>query len=112
VAGSSSEFVEYLSEVFCDFGAIETRRMFGGYGVYHDDVMFAIVAADELFLKADSVCEHEFTSRGLARFEYLKQGRAVRLSFYAAPEEIYDDPDVARHWAVLACDAALRSRRK
>lgn len=31
-----SEFVDYLSEVFADFGPVSARRMFGGYGVYYE----------------------------------------------------------------------------
>ena len=48
-----SEFVEYLNEVFAEFGAIQSKKMFGGYGIYHDGVMFALVSDDTLYLKAD-----------------------------------------------------------
>jgi len=48
-----SEFVEYLNEVFADFGVIRYRKMFGGYGIYHNDLMFGLVADDQLYLKTD-----------------------------------------------------------
>ncbi len=48
-----SEFVDYLKEVFEQFGQIRARKMFGGYGIYHDGVMFGLVADDTLYLKAD-----------------------------------------------------------
>jgi DNA transformation protein len=35
----------------------------------------------------------------------------MRISYYAAPEEIFDDPDEARAWATLAFEAALRGRK-
>ena len=85
--------------------------MFGGYGIYHDGLMFALVADDALYLKADDDSAESFTERGLPRFEYMKQGKPVKMSFYAAPEEIFDDPDAAKSWATLAVEAALRSRR-
>ena len=104
-----SEFVDYLTEVFETFGAVRSRRMFGGYGIYYDDRMFGLVAADVLYLKADAESVPLFEARGLAPFEYIKDGKAMKMSYYQAPEEIFDDPDVAREWAELAYAASLRS---
>jgi DNA transformation protein len=112
VVRQTTEFVDYLTEVFEAFGPITPKRMFGGFGIYHDDLMFGLVAGDVLYLKADSKTQARFAGRNLPRFEYVKQGKPVRLSFFAAPEEIFDDRDAAREWATLALEAALRSRRK
>ena len=74
--------------------------------------MFALVVADVLYLKADAHSAQRFQQRGLSRFEYTRQGRAVQLSYYAAPEEVFDDPEAARQWGRLACSAACRSGRR
>jgi DNA transformation protein len=103
-------FATYLHDIFREFGAIECRRMFGGYGVYHDGLMFALIHDDYLYLKADKQSESCFIELGLGRFEYQKKGGMVSLSYYAAPEDIYDDPDAALLWARRAYEAALRSR--
>jgi DNA transformation protein len=55
-----SEFVDYLHEVFGRFGPIHVRRMFGGYGIYHDGIMFGLVADDTLYLKADASTAKHF----------------------------------------------------
>jgi len=107
-----SEFVDYLVEVFEQFGTVRARRMFGGYGVYHGDLMFGLVANDTLYLKADKQSAKLFEDKGLGQFEYLKSGQSMKMSYYLAPEEIYDDPDVAKKWAQYAYEAALRSRRR
>ena len=107
-----SEFVDSLHEVFTAFGAIDSKRMFGGYGIYHDGLMFGLVADDVLYLKVDKQFEQRFEERGLSPFLYEKNGKQVKMSYYLAPEEIYDDPDVAREWAVLAFEAALRADKK
>ena len=106
-----SEFVEYLVEVFQHFGTVRARRMFGGYGVYHDDLMFGLVADDVLYLKADNQSAKLFEDKGLEQFEYVKNGKSMKMSYYMAPEEIFDDPDVAKEWADRAYEAALRSRK-
>jgi DNA transformation protein len=108
---TTSEFVENLADVFAMFGAIEARRMFGGYGIYHDDLMFALVSDEVLYLKADDVSAGKFTDLELRPFEYMKGGKTIRISFYAAPEELFDDPEQAQFWATCAFQAALRSRK-
>ena len=106
---ASSEFVESLNDVFIQFGAIEAKRMFGGYGVYHDGLMFALVADDVLYLKVDEKSKGAFVDMGMQPFEYVKNGKTMRMSYYTAPEEIFDDQAQAREWAVRAYEAALRS---
>ena len=49
-----NESIDYLHEVFDAFGSIRTRRMFGGWGIYHDGLMFGLYAAGRLYLKIDA----------------------------------------------------------
>lgn len=106
-----SEFVDNLQEVFVLFGPVQARRMFGGYGIFHDGLMFGLVADEVLYLKADGNSSAEFEKRGLGQFEYEKKSKKIKMSYYMAPEEIFDDPEEAKVWASLAFDAALRSRK-
>jgi len=104
-----SEFVDYLHEVFEDFGPIRSRKMFGGHGIYHNDIMFALVADDELYLKTDNASVELFEERGLGPFEFVARNKIAKMSYYLAPEEIYDDPEQAVYWAELGFQAALRA---
>lgn len=105
-----SEYVEFVREILEPFGVVRARRMFGGHGLYHQDLMFALIADDALYLKADDDSAHWFRERRLAPFEYMKQDKPTRLSYYAAPEEMFDDPEEAVLWASRAYEAALRAR--
>lgn len=105
-----SDFVDYLAEVFQSFGVIRSRKMFGGYGIYHDNLMFGLVADDVLYLKGDAQSAKDFEALGLTPFEYVKNGKPMKMSYFTAPEAIFDDPDAAKAWAQRAFDAALRSR--
>jgi len=107
-----SEFVDYLHEVFLDFGPIRSRRMFGGHGIYHNDLMFGLVADDELFLKTDKDNVEKFESLGLEPFEFETKDKVIKMSYYRAPEEIFDDPELAQEWGNIAFDAALRAQSK
>ena len=106
-----SEFVEFLKEVFDQFGPIHARKMFGGYGIYHKEVMFGLVADDTLYLKADKETAKEFETKGLDQFEYGKGDKVVKMSYYLAPEEIFDDPKEAALWARRSYEVALRSKK-
>lgn len=106
-----SDFVEYLVEVFESFGPIRARRMFGGHGIFHDDLMIGLVADDVLYLKIDKQTQDYFKEMGLPQFEYSKNGKVMKMSYCRAPDEIFDDPEVASMWATRAYDAAMRGKR-
>lgn len=104
-------FTDYLDEVFEQFGPIQARKMFGGHGIYHDGIMFGLVADTTLYLKADESIKEHFLSRGLGAFEYSQKGKTVRMSYYQAPEEIFDDPETAGEWARRSFEVALRAKK-
>jgi DNA transformation protein len=86
--------------------------MFGGYGVYHDELMIGLVADDTLYLKTDALSATQFSAAGCVPFEYTKNGVTMKMSYSSAPIEIFDDPEIAKTWAARAYEAALRSRSK
>lgn len=106
-----SGFADYLPEVFEEFGAITLRRMFGGHGVYHQGLMFGLVADDTLYLKTDAQSTPAFEQEGLEPFTYTdRNGRSATLSYRRAPDGIYDDRELAAAWARRAWEAALRAQ--
>jgi DNA transformation protein len=107
-----SDFIASLDDVFEKFGPIRAKRMFGGYGIYRNDIMFALVSDDLLYLKTDDAMAAELAARGSRPFEYTKQGKRTRIGYFTAPAEIYDDPDEAKLWAGRACAVALRATRR
>ena len=107
-----SEFIEHLQEILEPFGPMLARRMFGGYGVYHQGIMFGIVVDDMLYLKSDEASAGDFIAKGLRQFEYQKGEKTVKMSFYLAPEEFLEDSDEAARWAARAYAAALRAHAK
>jgi DNA transformation protein len=105
-----TSFVSYLAEVFVALGPIETKRMFGGHGVYHDGVMFALVADDELYLKVDAASLPDFERAGCRAFEYQKDGQRIAMSYWSAPAELFEDPAEAARWARRALEVARAGR--
>ena len=106
-----SEFIEILKETFEEFALIDVRKMFGGYGIYHDGIMFGLVENNILYLKADETTQKHFESRGLSQFQYNRAGKVVKMSYYMAPEEIYDDREKTAVWARRAYEVALKRQK-
>ncbi len=105
------EFVTYLLELMQPLGPVSARAMFGGYGIYIDDIMFALVADDVLFLKTDPQTLPEFEQRGLPPFQYERNGKPYTMSYCEAPEEFMEDPEAMRYWSNMAIEAALKNKR-
>ena len=109
----SASYLDYIKDLFSPFGEIRVRKMFGGAGVYCDDLFFAIIGDDDLWLKVDDDNRSEFESKGREAFTFeMKDGRVGEMSYCSAPEEIFDDHDALRHWTTLALDAANRAAKR
>jgi DNA transformation protein len=104
--------IDYLYEVFDAFGPIRARRMFGGWGIYHDGLMFGLYAAGRLYLKTDAQNVAKFEAAGSEPFTYMQRDKVVRLSYWSAPETVLDERDQARLWGLSAFEAALRCKQK
>jgi DNA transformation protein and related proteins len=107
---TSSESIDYLHEVFDAFGPIRARRMFGGWGIYHNGLMFGLYAAGRLYLKTDAHNVAKFEAAGSEPFTYMQREKAVKLSYWSAPETVLDDREEARFWGCTAFEAALRAQ--
>jgi len=105
------EYAAFIEDLLAAFGPVKVKRMFGGGGVYRDGVMFALIADDTLYLKADAETEKRFAAEGSRPFEYRGKNRPVSLSYWQLPERLYDEPDELAEWARHAYAAALRGQR-
>lgn len=96
------EFLTFVVEQMRFGKRLRTQAMFGGYGLYLDDRIFAIVAAGRLYFKAGAATRALYEDRGLSRFSYRARGKSVSLSYYEAPPEVFDEPEALHEWAQQA----------
>jgi DNA transformation protein and related proteins len=89
-----------IRELFCVFGPVEVRRMFGGAGIYAEGRMFALVSDGVIYLKADAHNALAFEREQLEPFTYAtRTGRRGVMSYRRMPDRLYDDPDELAIWA-------------
>lgn len=103
-------FADFVEDSLQSLGPVGARRMFGGHGIFLDGLMFALIADDTLYLKVDDGNRPAFETRGLGPFVYEGKGRAVRMSYFEAPPDALDEPEVLRAWAGDALAAARRAQ--
>ena len=97
---ASEGFKDFITDQLAGFGPVTIRNMFGGAGIYADGVMFALLANDVLYLKADESSARAFAAEGMSPFTYRRTGKApVAMSYWEAPPRLLEDPDELVQWA-------------
>lgn len=98
---------DYIAELFCEFGPVSVRRMFGGAGLFADGVMIGLVAGGVIYLKADENSLVDFQREGCGPFRYATAaGERSLRSYWKMPDRLYDDPEELARWARAALAAA------
>ena len=92
-----------LEETLAPLG-VTSRAMFGGHGLFKDEIMFAIVDSEgRLYLRADSSTAVAFEAAGSTQH--------ARMPYWEVPEPIREDSGQLREWAATAAEVAARGRR-
>ena len=104
------EFASYCVELLGSLGGARSRRMFGGHGIYVDDLFVAIVTGERLYLKVDDESRARFEAAGCQPFVYDANGKSMSMSYYSVPDDAMESRELMQPWARLAVEAALRAR--
>lgn len=106
----TTALVAHCLELLAPLGAVRERRMFGGHGLYLDDLFVALIAGDNLYVKVDAASQPAFAAAGCAPFVYEGQAKSITLSYWTVPAEAMESPAAMQPWARHAIAAALRAR--
>ncbi|HEY90355.1 MAG TPA: TfoX/Sxy family protein, partial [Dehalococcoidia bacterium] len=90
-----------------NFDGVSSRAMFGGYGIFHYDRMFALIAGSGLYFKVGDSNIESFENSGSPRFR--------TMPYYEVPADVLEDSDTFGEWALAAIaigDAAPAKKRK
>lgn len=104
---SHQDFVDYVTEQLRGAGAIRSRKMFGEYGLYCDEVFFAVICDDQLFIKV--------TPAGEAAFPHLPKAppyEGAKDSFLVEDVDDQDTMTALTRITCLALQAQPKKRRK
>ena len=105
------DFVEHAAELLSPLGTVRTRAMFGGHGIYVDEVFMAIIAGDTLWFKVDNGNRADYEALGYGPFKPFGD-QAMTMSYHEVPAEVFDDRLAIVEWGRKAIEAALRGKPK
>jgi len=110
MAGES--FHDFVRELFAGLGPIQVKRMFGGAGVYAQGRMFALLADDAIYLKADAELKRALAEEGCGPFVWTpssgpRAGEQIDMGYWRLPDAALDDPELAAQWGAKALAVAL-----
>jgi len=102
--------IDWVGEAMAPLGTVTLRKMMGGATLYLDGTIFAIVADDLLWFKADADSNAAWDAADCPRFTVtFKDGKVDTMNYRRAPDDVYDDADALRTWAALGVAAGLRA---
>ncbi|MDP9011142.1 MAG: TfoX/Sxy family protein [Pseudomonadota bacterium] len=102
-----NHYVQWVLEQLSGAERISSRRMFGGVGMYRDDVFFAIISSDTLYFKVNAATRGEYEKRGMRQFRPYRNRPLVSMNYYEVPADVLEDPDQCVAWALRAVAAGM-----
>jgi DNA transformation protein len=105
----SSGYRTYILDQLAAVPALNTRRMFGGVGLYSGESFFALIDDDVLFFKVDDSNREDYVSRGMKAFMPIP-GKAS-MGYYQVPEDVIEEADELARWARRSVDVALKKKK-
>lgn len=102
-----------IADYFAVFGPVTVRRMFSGYGISSEGVVFAMALRSGMIMRVDEQTVHRYDAEGAPPFQYRTRKRTVVVrAFRVMPERLYDDPEELALWSRESVGAARRAKRK
>jgi DNA transformation protein and related proteins len=103
---NDATFHDFVLDQLQQLGEVDCRRMFGSYGLYHDEVFFGILAQGRLYFKTNGVTRMSYLQRGMLPFR--PNARQTLKSYYEVPVDILEDHEQLVLWArqAVACQTA------
>ena len=106
----SDDFRDFVLEQLRPAGKVAPRRMFGGIGLYLDEVFFALIDDDALYFKTDDSNRARYESAGSRPFCPYPDRPEKSMGYWEVPAEVLEEPEQLTAWAREAVQVALAAQ--
>lgn len=96
----ADSFTEFMLDQLTDFPGVTARFMFGGHGLYRDQIFFGIIHQGCLYLKTDEAGRSLYRERGMQPFR--PNATQTLRHYYEVPIDIVEDREQLIAWAERA----------
>ncbi|MBX9831105.1 TfoX/Sxy family protein [Candidatus Babeliales bacterium] len=109
---NNTGFIDYVLDALSPHGNIKARKMFGGYGIYKNNLCFALIINDVLFFKVGSGDQARYEEYGSEPFSYEnKNGTKVVMSYWQVPVDILENATELAMWVERAFRTAQATHK-
>lgn len=110
-AGKAHKLLDRALLALQTAGDARARAMFGGFGIYLDDVIVGLIAWDRLFFRVGDGNLADYRRAGSAPFTYEgRGGKPVEMPYWEVPAQVQAEPRRLAEWAAKARAASLAAR--
>jgi DNA transformation protein and related proteins len=104
-------FTQYVcTDLLGHLNGISAKAMFGGYGIYQDGVIFALICEGQLYFKVDKNNQDYFQQHNAVQFTYNKGSKIVGMSYWQLPEAIMNNTNELNIWVQRSVQVSLSKK--
>ena len=108
---SSKAYKDYIcNDILGHISGIHSRAMFGGYGIYREGLIFAIIVTNQLYFKVDDTNKGDYEQLESQPFTYHGKGKPIQMSYWEVPESVMEDPEKVEEWMTVSL--AISEKKK
>lgn len=90
-------FKEFVLDQLAGMGSVTCRAMFGGYGLYCNQIFFGILHKGRLYFKTNDQTRPAYKKCGMQPFR--PSDKQTLKNYYEVPPNILEDGDELIPWA-------------
>lgn len=104
------QMAEEVIAKLTELGAVTSKKMFGGIGLFLDGLMFAKISGNgTVFLKVDDSNRADYEALGGEKFHSANKKKG--MPYYEVPPGILDDDSEFLAWAKKSYGVAITNRK-
>ena len=101
----SPEYLNFVMEKMSPVGDIKSRAMFGGYGIFHEGLMFALISEDILYFKVNESNRDMYQKAHSKPFPH-------GISYWEVPTDVLEENARLHEWAKISMEIAREAAKK
>lgn len=84
----------------------------GGFTLYKDGKVFAIIDDEKLYLKGDKDTQMWYLDHSAKKFWYMREGKKQYMNYFLVPEDVLEDRSSFEEWTEVALTVANKAKKK
>ena len=105
MAKAKDDYVDYIVDKLSGLGDVGSRAMFGGYGIFNEGLMFALISDGVLYFKVDDSNRKMYEKADSSKFQH-------GISYWEVPTEVFEDTAKLYEWANISIGIARAKAKK